>query len=157
MFQDMLDIFLRESKETGKQRANYLFYESSLTWKIEEFTNQKQCLNWIARNFEFYYNNTGIEEASLFFYKKTFKELNAVEIASLIVSLKPLTRPKPTAKIIIRIRMQSSKSGMLESYPFEDISHILTPIGCALHMLINLAPLDNVSNICGIIKQFSHR
>ena len=53
--------------------------------------------------------------------------------------------------------MPKESSGMLERYPFKDISHILTPIGGALHMLINLTPLNNLSHIGGVIKKLSLR
>ena len=46
---------------------------------------------------------------------------------------------------------------MFEGYPFKDISHILTPVSGTLHMRINLTPLNNVSNIGGIIKKLSPR
>ena len=70
---------------------------------------------------------------------------------ALAASLKPLTTPKPRARMIIRTSNREG-SGMLEGYPLKDISHILTPVSGALHMLINLSPLDNIGRIFGLIK-----
>src|SRR4030042_4308227 len=48
-------------------------------------------------------------------------------------------------------------SGILDGYPFQDISHILTPIGGTLHMGKNLPPLYNSGYILGISKKLSQR
>ena len=47
---------------------------------------------------------------------------------ALAASLKPLTTPKPTAKMIITRRSHIEESGILEGYPLKDIRHILKPI-----------------------------
>jgi len=44
---------------------------------------------------------------------------------------------------------------MLEGYSFKDISHILTPVSSGLHVLENLAPLDELFEIGGVIEEFA--
>jgi hypothetical protein len=45
---------------------------------------------------------------------------------------------------------------MLERYPFQDIGHVLTPVGRALHVFQNLAPFYYVGGIAAILKKFRH-
>ncbi len=79
---------IRENRDRKKQRRDYLFYEFSLTWKLEGLTNQYECLNWLARNYEFVYDNKGVEDASLYFYQKTLEELDTLEMASMVIMMR---------------------------------------------------------------------
>ncbi|WP_066630985.1 transglycosylase domain-containing protein [Labilibacter marinus] len=80
--------YIKDINEPKKQRRDYLFYPYSLTWKLEKYTTQKECLNWLARNDNFVYDNIGVEQASLFFYHKTLEELDTIQMASLVVMMR---------------------------------------------------------------------
>jgi len=91
---------IKEPSNTENQRRDFLFYPYSLTWKLEKSTNQYECVNWLARNCDFVYNQKGIEEAALFFYKKTVTDLDSMEMASIVIMMKnpalynPIRRPE---------------------------------------------------------------
>ena len=61
--------------------------EYSLTWQIEDKTNQMECLNWIAKNFDFGYSNIGVESAATYYFKKDLRNLNSFEMACIIIML----------------------------------------------------------------------
>lgn len=55
--------------------------------KIEKQTNQKQCLNWRAKNFDFLYGANGINVASQTYYEKELDELSQEEMRTLVKML----------------------------------------------------------------------
>ncbi|WP_161802553.1 transglycosylase domain-containing protein [Riemerella anatipestifer] len=65
-------------------RLESLTFEYFLTRDIEKNTTQRQCLNWNVQNYDFLYNVRGIENASIFYYKKELKNLNEKELEILI-------------------------------------------------------------------------
>ena len=66
----------------------YKLIELSLTWKIEEKTTQKECLNWVAEHYDFTNNIKNIQNASIFYFNKNLENLNESELIGLIVLMK---------------------------------------------------------------------
>ncbi len=79
---------IRENRDRNKQRRDYLFYEVSLAWKLEELTTQYECLNWLVKNYEFVYDIKGVEKASQYFYNKSLTELDTLETASVVIMMR---------------------------------------------------------------------
>jgi hypothetical protein len=69
-------------------------------------------------------------------------------------SVQPLTNSAASINSRTGIRGRIP-SGILDGYPFKDVSHILAPVGGALHMLVNLAPLNDMSHVGRITKKLS--
>ncbi|MCD8408622.1 transglycosylase domain-containing protein [Tenacibaculum dicentrarchi] len=62
--------------------------EYILSSKLEENVTQKECLNWIVKNYDFTTGNKGIYKASEFYFHKEFKSLNEKEMAGIIILMK---------------------------------------------------------------------
>lgn len=58
-----------------------------LTFFVEDYLTQKECLNCLAYNFNFLNGIKGIENASKYFYNKDLSELSDSEIIELIVMM----------------------------------------------------------------------
>src|SRR3990172_734451 len=67
------------------------------------------------------------------------------------LSVQPLTNSAAStnSKTTISAGVRLS---MLEGYPFQHVGHILTPVSSALHMFVNLPPLDNLCDVRSIGK-----
>lgn len=59
--------------------------EYILSLKLEEYTSQRQCLNWLAEKYDFVNEITGIYNASRFYFQKDIEKLNDEELTGLIV------------------------------------------------------------------------
>ena len=70
---------------------------------------------------------------------------------ALAASLKPLAIPKPIATAMTKIS-RASDSGMLQYDSFENISYIFSSIGSSLQVVVDFAPLDDVTRVLGIIE-----
>jgi len=68
-------------------RHRYKMAKTSLAWKIEKRTSQRECLNWLTENYDFLNNAKGIKEASKLYFKKSIEELSERELASLVIML----------------------------------------------------------------------
>ena len=53
----------------------------------KDFTND-ECLKFFLSNYDFGYDNIGIEKASMFYFKKNINQLSKTEILSFIAILK---------------------------------------------------------------------
>lgn len=74
---------------------DYIQCFASVTWKIEERTNQKECLNWYLTKYDFLNTQIGVRNASQYYFNKKLKDLNENEILGLIVMLESsLYNPK---------------------------------------------------------------
>ncbi len=60
----------------------------SLSWVIESKVTQKECLNWLAQNYDFINQTIGIKQASKKYFGKEIKDLNEKEFASLVVMMR---------------------------------------------------------------------
>ena len=56
--------------------------------KIEREVSQRDCLNFIFEDFNYLYNNEGVDEASEFYFQKSVNELNDDELIGLIIMQK---------------------------------------------------------------------
>lgn len=54
---------------------------------LERFVTQKECLNYNAKNTDFLYGNTGISEASIYYFSKSFENLNDTEYVKLVLMM----------------------------------------------------------------------
>lgn len=86
-------------KQQNTTRIENLTFENFLTWEIEKHTDQKQCLNWNARNFDFLYRATGVDSASRFYFKKDLDKLNRNETETLIKMFKNPVLYNPLRKL----------------------------------------------------------
>ena len=59
-----------------------------LAWKLEKEFTQNECLNYYVQNFDFGYDNKGLNSASEFYFSKRISELNHEELATLVLMLK---------------------------------------------------------------------
>jgi len=119
-----------ESAETSTQRAQILH-------EIEEEIRQLP-----ARQ----------REAFLMRY---WEELDVAETAAAMAlgaSVQPFTNTAASTNIMTTISA-GVRLSILEGYPFQHVSYVLAPVGGAFHMLVNLAPLNNVGDVCGTIEQ----
>ena len=67
----------------------FIFHRNmSLAWKIEEQTDQKECLNYLLNEYDFLYGQIGIKKASLYYFEKEIESLNKREILTLIIMTK---------------------------------------------------------------------
>jgi hypothetical protein len=53
--------------------------------QLEKKVTQRECLNYLFSNYNYSYNNTGVEEASLFYFQKTIGQLTEQEMIGLII------------------------------------------------------------------------
>jgi hypothetical protein len=58
-----------------------------LAKRIEKDFSQEDCLNYLTSIHDFLYDNKGISEASLFYFKKNLEDLNVTEMQSLVLML----------------------------------------------------------------------
>lgn len=78
----------------------------SLALKIERETNSSRQLNFLMNNQDFGYNQIGIKNASIFFFKKDLNQLNRNELATLAIMSEnptlydPIKRPEIVNKKI---------------------------------------------------------
>lgn len=56
--------------------------------KIEKKVSQRDCLNFIFEDFNYLYNNEGVDEAAEFYFQKSVNELNDDELIGLIIMQK---------------------------------------------------------------------
>ncbi len=59
-----------------------------LAWKLEKEATQLQCLNYLAAQFDFLYNNIGIEEASQFYFNTNTNSLTKKQMKTFILMLR---------------------------------------------------------------------
>jgi hypothetical protein len=77
--------------------------------KVEESTNQRECLNRVLEKFDFLNLQIGIENASRFYFNKEILDLNDKEIVGIIVLMKnpslynPLRRKELFDKEILEL------------------------------------------------------
>lgn len=85
-------------KTKGYRTIDFLQYFASVTWRIEEKTNQKECLNWYVTKYDFLNTQIGIRNASEFYFNKELQDLNENEILGLIVMLENSSRYNPKTR-----------------------------------------------------------
>lgn len=56
--------------------------------KIEKEVSQRDCLNFIFEDFDYLYNNEGVDEAAEFYFQKSVNELSDEELIGLIIMQK---------------------------------------------------------------------
>lgn len=57
----------------------------ALAWKIEQETSQRQCLNWVLKNYQFDIRFKGIEDIAYWYYNKNVHDLNDKELKGVIM------------------------------------------------------------------------
>ena len=85
-------------KQKPLTRTESITFEYFLTREIEKSTSQKQCLNWIAQNFDFLHGAKGIQNASKFYFKKNLENLNENEMEILVKMLDNPVKNNPLRK-----------------------------------------------------------
>ena len=66
-----------------------------LSWKLEKEVTQQQCLNYLANQTDFLYNNIGIEEASRYYFNSTIDSLTDNQMKTLVLMLENPTLNNP--------------------------------------------------------------
>jgi hypothetical protein len=56
----------------------------TLAWKIEEETTQRECLNWVLKNYKFDLYIHGINELATYYFKKEVSDLSDRELMDVI-------------------------------------------------------------------------
>ncbi|WP_299548769.1 transglycosylase domain-containing protein [Seonamhaeicola sp.] len=59
-----------------------------LAWKLEEVADQKQCLNWALKNYQFTPEFKGVDNIARYYYVKDLHSLNDEELKSIITLMK---------------------------------------------------------------------
>ncbi len=59
-----------------------------MAWKLEKDFTQKQCLSYFARIYDYMNQNTGIDQASEFYFKKHITDLNEEEMSVLTLVMR---------------------------------------------------------------------
>lgn len=100
-----ISIWISNSISLHKKKINILNNKIinpkiSLALKIERETNSNKQLNFLMNNQDFGYNQIGIKNASIFFFKKDLNQLNRKELATLAIMSEnptlynPIKRPE---------------------------------------------------------------
>lgn len=73
-----------------------------LAWKLEKEVTQQQCLNYLATQFDFLYNNIGIEEASQFYFDSSVDSLTEEQMKIFVLMFRNpvVNNPKRNPEII---------------------------------------------------------
>jgi hypothetical protein len=97
----MRPLYLGNSRITGSVYV--------LAWKLEKELSQRQCLNYLVSNFDFLYQNIGIEKASHFYFSNNLADLNSDQMKILVLMLEnPLVyNPKRNARISERVLVET--------------------------------------------------
>jgi len=61
---------------------------TTLAFALENSVGKKKCLDFYIKNFDFLYNNIGIENAAKYYYKKNGADLTKDEILELVIMIK---------------------------------------------------------------------
>ena len=82
------DLTMNKSRITGNRYV--------LAWKLEKEVTQQQCLNYLSTQFDFLYNNIGIEEASRFYFDSSVDSLTEKQMKTFVLMFRnpALNNPK---------------------------------------------------------------
>ncbi len=75
-----------------------------LSWKLEKRVSQLECLNYIIQNFDFLYDQTGLEEASQFYFNSETTSLTSEQwmVLALMTKNPALYNPRRRPELIER-------------------------------------------------------
>lgn len=71
-----------------KTNSNRSLILIGLVWILEESATQEKCFEYLMSKYDFLYNTKGINEASIFYFKKPLENLNNEEQLGLILKIK---------------------------------------------------------------------
>ncbi len=66
----------------------YMRYSHILSWKLEKQYSQEECFQFLMQDYDFLFSISGIQEASVFYFNKSYQELNIDQKLSIIVMIK---------------------------------------------------------------------
>ncbi|MEL1243935.1 transglycosylase domain-containing protein [Flavobacterium sp. DGU11] len=93
-----------------KMASGKIYKIAQLTFFLEEYVTQRQCLEFSLNNTVFAYNTNNIQEATRYYYNKELENLNDDEMLELIAMSKnpyffnKKNHPKRLAKQVERLR-----------------------------------------------------
>jgi len=70
-----------------------------LALKLEKEVTQQQCLNYLASQFDFLYNNIGIEDASRFYFNNTVDSLTKKQMKTFVLMFRNPNIYKPNRNL----------------------------------------------------------
>ena len=91
------------------------YIEYSLALKIEEETNQRECLNWIAERYDFTHQVIGVKNLAFQIYAKEIDKLNERELASVIIMMKNPMLYNPRKKNRLKL-LNSEVDKLMKQY-----------------------------------------